>query len=967
MRRPVRPVVALAVLAGLSTLRAAADCGASGPGGPLTVVASGASYRTAPSAPAAPLTTGQAASLLLSGVDFGQSGGPLLFHHNAGIASDGTRLLLCDRNNNRVLVWKGLPSGNAPPDLVLGQTDLFANAPGSGREGMSWPVAVATDGRRVLVADAYNDRILVWTTFPTRNAQPADLVLSALAGTPPGTKASIRWPWGVWTDGTRVAVASTGDRSVLIWNRFPDRDGQPADLRLTAAGLLGTPRAITSDGHSLVVGDHNARTGGDPGNGIGSFVWRSFPAADDAPADFFLQDPHDARAAWLTGAYAPDGKLVLLGRSLHVWDGTPPSASTPPLLSVSPPGFTFHGGDGSAAVFASGRLFASAANANKVYVYDGVPTRADQLPDAVIGSTDACANTLEENLLVTNPVPATDGKSLFVSSDFDRRLHVWRSIPDEPGARPDFTYTLSDAVWDSALHGGRLVLAGQRSLLVWSRLPLAGELPDRTVAGPLGDATFSDVRGVALDDRFLYVSDQTAGKVWLFDGIPSAGSVPRLTLEVSKPTRLDSDGTWLAVTRTLDHTVTLYRVSDLAAGVVSPLDVPPPGRRLFNLPEGAALGDGRLLVADTGFNRVVGWSRVEDAIAGRDPDLVLGAPTLAPAPPAAGRDTLFWPGALALDGNRLWVGEFKFSGRLLRFGGESPAFSSGDLFVPAAASASGRGGSRWETTLSVTNEAWGSRTARLSFLPSGGDNRAAAEVPVAVPARTTLSLPDLVGRFLGSTGGGGVRLRVESGLSVASTTADAARHRGASVDVPALPASAALSSGRIGPLSHRPGDRTNAGLLNPGESPAAAELTLADASGTVLARQAFDVPPRGSVQWNDLFAAAGRAGVEVSGASLRLASTAPLFAWATSIAADGTTAAFHLASGSDRQAPQGAIVCSVTSQPASTPPGSICPRSSPTSASISRLSLSFIARTRSRCFPPAAARFVISSGSAATS
>lgn len=48
---------------------------------------------------------------------------------------------------------------------------------------------------------------------------------------------------------------------------------------------------------------------------------------------------------------------------------------------------------------------------------------------------------------------------------------------------------------------------------------------------------------------------------------------------------------------------------------------------------------------------------------------------------------------------------------------------------------------------------------------------------------------------------------------------------------------------------------------------------------------------------------------------------------------------------------QGAIVSGVTSQPASMPPGSIWPLSSPTSVSISLLSFSFIASTRSRCLP----------------
>ena len=46
------------------------------------------------------------------------------------------------------------------------------------------------------------------------------------------------------------------------------------------------------------------------------------------------------------------------------------------------------------------------------------------------------------------------------------------------------------------------------------------------------------------------------------------------------------------------------------------------------------------------------------------------------------------------------------------------------------------------------------------------------------------------------------------------------------------------------------------------------------------------------------------------------------------------------------KARHGAIVSAVTSHPASALPGSICPRSSPTSASMSRVSFSFMATTR---------------------
>ena len=119
---------------------------------------------------------------MLSGIDFNNSGGPLLFNHPKGIATDGTHLLLADGNNNRVLIWNSLPIGNTPPDVVLGQPDFIQNYPGTGRHQMNWPVSVATDGRHVVVADTYNDRILIWNQLPKTNATPADIVLDGKLG-----------------------------------------------------------------------------------------------------------------------------------------------------------------------------------------------------------------------------------------------------------------------------------------------------------------------------------------------------------------------------------------------------------------------------------------------------------------------------------------------------------------------------------------------------------------------------------------------------------------------------------------------------------------------------------------------------------------------------------------------------------------------------------------------------------------
>jgi hypothetical protein len=175
---------------------------------------------------------------LLSGFGFDNAGGPLSFRNPTGIASDNTHLLLADTWNNRVLIWNSLPTSNVPPDIVLGQENFYANNSGNGLDQMNWPMGVSTDGQRVVVADTNNDRILIWNTFPTENGQPADMVIQ---GDPSSPTRWIDWPWGIWTNGTKLIVSSTASARVLIWNTFPTQDNQAADVCLTGQGQIGTP------------------------------------------------------------------------------------------------------------------------------------------------------------------------------------------------------------------------------------------------------------------------------------------------------------------------------------------------------------------------------------------------------------------------------------------------------------------------------------------------------------------------------------------------------------------------------------------------------------------------------------------------------------------------------------------------------------------------------------------------------
>ncbi|WNG61205.1 hypothetical protein F0U59_45735 [Archangium gephyra] len=226
----------------------------------------------------------------------------------AGLASDGTRLAVADYRNNRVLLYPALPaSTGATPTLVLGQPALDTHAEGCGRDDLRLPKDVFIGHGKVLVADSGNNRVLVWNTFPTANAAPAELVLGQQSfescapndatgdGTEDATPSASTFfsPTGVWTDGTRLAVVDTANSRVLLWNRFPTVNGQAADVVLgqadftsrgrgTTASSLRIPSYIASTGLQLFVADNqNNRV----------LAWNQFPTANGVAADLVLGQP----------------------------------------------------------------------------------------------------------------------------------------------------------------------------------------------------------------------------------------------------------------------------------------------------------------------------------------------------------------------------------------------------------------------------------------------------------------------------------------------------------------------------------------------------------------------------------------------------------------------------------------------------------------------------------------------------
>ena len=195
----------------------------------------------------------ETADILLSGFGLNDSGGKLKINHPVSVSSNGEKLAVTDRFNNRILIWNSIPSQKTAPDIVIGQKNFDTHNSGNGLDELDFPgQVIITPDAKLLVADSDNDRVLVWTNFPQTSGQTADYAI------PITNYVSMNnsWPWGVWSDGNKTIVTATVSGTILIWNSFPGSN-TPPDVVLTS-NQIGTPRSILSNGDYIMIGDENA-------------------------------------------------------------------------------------------------------------------------------------------------------------------------------------------------------------------------------------------------------------------------------------------------------------------------------------------------------------------------------------------------------------------------------------------------------------------------------------------------------------------------------------------------------------------------------------------------------------------------------------------------------------------------------------------------------------------------------------
>lgn len=173
-----------------------------------------------------------------------------------GVFLHKNQLFVSDTGRNRVFIWRNLPNTEfCEPDCILGQDDADAVGRNAGglvnSQSLQYPSGIWSDGLRLIVADAWNHRVLIWHSMPTRHGQPADVVIGQpdfTSNQPNAHKVganpqanTLFWPYGVFSDGQRLWIADTGNRRVLFFEHLPTENFTPA------TAVMGKPDFTTRD------------------------------------------------------------------------------------------------------------------------------------------------------------------------------------------------------------------------------------------------------------------------------------------------------------------------------------------------------------------------------------------------------------------------------------------------------------------------------------------------------------------------------------------------------------------------------------------------------------------------------------------------------------------------------------------------------------------------------------------------
>ena len=204
-------------------------------------------------------------------------GGAGAFTFPYGTAVSGGEVYIVD-GNHRVSVFgtdgtfrrafgKNVNAGTGDPDICTRASTCRTGAPGGGAGQLNSPYAVAVTGGEVYVADAGNNRIVVYSTAGAfarafgKNVNPGggdpnlcvNVCQSGSSGSAPG---QLSFPLGVTISAGEVYIADASNNRVSVFSTLGEFARSFGDTG-SGAGQLSFPFGIAVSGGEVFVADQN--------------------------------------------------------------------------------------------------------------------------------------------------------------------------------------------------------------------------------------------------------------------------------------------------------------------------------------------------------------------------------------------------------------------------------------------------------------------------------------------------------------------------------------------------------------------------------------------------------------------------------------------------------------------------------------------------------------------------------------
>ncbi|ADR23587.1 hypothetical protein MATR_25580 [Marivirga tractuosa] len=248
-----------------------------------------------------PTSDGEPADVVVGQSNFtntgsGTSSNRLWNPNGVTFSPDGNKLLIADSENNRILIFNEIPTtNNAEADVVIGQSSFGTRDRGAGRSGLRYPTDIQiTPSGKMIVTDRENNRVLIYNKIPTSNNAEADVLIGQTGwnNTGRGTARNrIGDPWNtsISPDG-KLLIAEDYNYRILVFNSIPTTDGANADVVVgqgtfntrtngVSASKFSFPGVTVSPSGVMAIADFNNHR---------ALIFNEIPETNGANADVVL-------------------------------------------------------------------------------------------------------------------------------------------------------------------------------------------------------------------------------------------------------------------------------------------------------------------------------------------------------------------------------------------------------------------------------------------------------------------------------------------------------------------------------------------------------------------------------------------------------------------------------------------------------------------------------------------------------